>query len=175
MARQRESTGFHRSSRKKEDQHYRVSSTNSLSVIGSSTNFQDISAMQSSSPCTKTMGKVRLLQKSRDHSALHCRKNPCSWALKQIGTHHRWRPSTRDSVWVQSQQRHHRHGICPQIAPREIPVAEQRTLCSICWPDQSIWYSTQKGTVEDHGAPWLPSTKVPQHGYPTVQRPAQPS
>ena len=42
--------------------------------------------------------KVRLLQLSGDHSALHCRKNPYSCAPKQIGTHHHWRQSTRKSV-----------------------------------------------------------------------------
>ena len=56
-ARQQKSTGFHQSSRKKVDQHYTVSSTNSLSVVGSRANFQVISAMQSLSPCTKRRGE----------------------------------------------------------------------------------------------------------------------
>ena len=36
-------------------------------------------------------------------------------------------------------------------------LREQRSVCSICGPGQSIWYSEQKGTVDDHGAPCLPS------------------
>ena len=99
--------------------------------------------------------KVRLLQLSGDHSALHRRKNPCSCTPKQIGTHHCWRPSTRNPVWVQSQQGHYRHGGHPQTAPREMQGAEQRTVCSVCGPDQSVWHSEQKGTVDDLGAPWM--------------------
>ena len=45
---------------KTEDQHYTVSSMNSLSVVGSWANFQMISAMQSSSPCTKTKEKSQI-------------------------------------------------------------------------------------------------------------------
>ena len=52
--------------------------------------------------------------------------------------------------------------------------AEQRTVCSICGPDQSIWHSEQKGTVDDHRALWL-HPKVPQQVYPTAQRQVQPS
>ena len=31
--------------------------------------------------------------------------------------------------------------------------AEQRTVCSVCGPDQSVWHSEQKWTVNDQGAP----------------------
>ena len=58
-------------------------------------------------------------------------------------------------MWVQSQQRHHRHGICPQTIPNEMQGAEQRTVCSVCGPDQTVWHSEQKGIVDVHGAPWL--------------------
>ena len=39
-------------------------------------------------------------------------------------------------------------------APREMHGAEQRTVCSVCGPDQSVWHSEQR--VDNHGAPWLP-------------------
>jgi hypothetical protein len=52
-----ELTVFHQRSGKMEDQHFTASSTNSLSVVGSMVNFQETSAMQSSSPCTKTREK----------------------------------------------------------------------------------------------------------------------
>ena len=45
---------------KMEDLHYTVSSSNSLSVVGSRANFQVISAMQSSSPCSKTREKSQI-------------------------------------------------------------------------------------------------------------------
>ena len=51
---------------------------------------------------------------------------------------------------------HHRPGVHPQTAPREMQGAEQRTVCSVCGPDQSVWHREQKGAVDDHGAPWLP-------------------
>ena len=41
-------------------------------------------------------------------------------------------------VWVQSQQEHHKHGVRPQTAPREMQGVEQRTVCSVCGPDQSV-------------------------------------
>ena len=82
--------------------------------------------------------KIWLLQLSGNHSALHRRKNPCLHSPKQIGTHHRWRPSIRNSLWVQTQQGHHWHGVCPQTVPREMQVAEQRIVCSVSGPDQSI-------------------------------------
>ena len=144
---------------------------NSLSVVGSRANFQVISMMQSKQ---KQGRKVRLLQLSEDHSALHCWKNPCLCAPKQTGIHHHWRPSTRNSVWVQNQQGYHRHGVHPQAAPREMQGAEQRTVYRIWGSDQSVRYSEQKGTVDDHGAPWL-TPKVLQLGYPTAQRPMWPS
>ena len=146
---------------------------NSSFVVWSRANFQVISAMQSSSPCTKTRKKSQIAP-TLLFMALHGRKNPCSRVPKQIGTQHRWRPSNRNPVWVQSQQEHHRHGVCPQTAPRKMQGAEQRTICTVCGLDQSVWHCEQKGTVDDHGVLWL-SPKVPQHGYPTGQRPARPS
>ena len=94
------STGFHERSGKMEDQHYSVSSTNSLSIVQSRANFQVISAMLSSLPLQKQERKVRLLQQSGDHSSLNRCKNACSCAPKQIGTYHCWWTSTRNSVWV---------------------------------------------------------------------------
>ena len=53
-------TGVNQSSEKEEDQHYIVSSTNSLSVVESRANFQEISMMQSLSPWTKTREKSQI-------------------------------------------------------------------------------------------------------------------
>ena len=67
VARQRESTGSHLNSGKK-DQHYTVNSTNSLSVVGSRAIFQVISAMPHHHPFVQKQGrKVRFLQLSEDH------------------------------------------------------------------------------------------------------------
>ena len=85
--------------------------------------------------------KVRLLQLSEDHSALHRRKNRCSYAPKQTGTHHHWRPSTRNPVWVQRKHGHYSHGVLPQTVLREIQRADQRIVCSVCEPGQSVWHS----------------------------------
>ena len=43
-----------------------------------------------------------------------------------------------------------------KLAPREMQGAKQRTVCSVCGPDQSLWLSEQKGIVDDHGALWVP-------------------
>ena len=50
------------------------------------------SEMQSSSPCTKTKEKSQMAPTIGGHNALHRRKNPCSYAPKQIGTHNCWGP-----------------------------------------------------------------------------------
>ena len=132
-----------------------------------------ISTIQSLLPCAKTKEKSQIAPNIGCHFALHRRKDPCSSAPKKIGTHYRWRPSTRNSVWVQNQQGHHRHGVRFQTAPREMQGLKQRTVCSVCGPDQSVWRSEQKETEDEHRAPWLP-LKVPQHGYPTAQvRPSE--
>ena len=36
---------------------------------------------------------------------------------------------------------------------------QDKGLYNVCGPDQSVWNSEQKGTVDDHGAPWLPPPK----------------
>ena len=47
--------------------------------------------------------------------------------------------------------------------------AKRSTVCSVCEPDQSVWHREQKGTGWSWSA--LTDPKVPQHGYPTPQRP----
>ena len=120
----------------------RVSSMNSLSVVGSRANL--ISAMQSSSPYTKTRKKGQIAPTIGGSFCSSLQKNPCLFTPKQISTHHCWRPSTRNWVWDQSQQGYHRHDVCPQTSPREMPGAEQRTVCSVCEPDQSVWHCEQR-------------------------------
>ena len=34
--------------------------------------------------------------------------------------------------------------------------AKQTTVSSVCELDESVWHNEQKGTVDDHGVPWLP-------------------
>ena len=132
----------------KEDQHYTVSSTNFLSAVGSTWSLR----CSHRHHVQKQGRKVRLLPLSGDHSALRRRKNPCSCAYKQIGTHHIRRPSTRNSVWVMSQQGHHKHGVRPQTVPR----AEQKTIYRFVNLTHAFDSVSRKGSVDDHGAPWLP-------------------
>ena len=75
---------------------------------------------------------------------------------------------------TQRQQGHHWHGFRPQKARREMRGAKQRIVRSVCGPDQSVWHSEQKGTVDDHGVPWL-SPKVPQYGYSNLRIPERSS
>ena len=133
---------------------------NSLSVVGRKANIQVISVTQSLSLCTKI--------KEKSQTAPTIKGSLCSQLQeKSLLLTEDHLPKT---LLVPSQHKHHRHGVHPQTAPRDMPGAEQRTVCSVCGPDQNVWQSEKKGIVDNHGVPWLP-----QHGYPTAQRPMQPS
>ena len=169
---QRESTEFNQSSGNNENQRYKVSSMKSLSVVGSRTTSKWSLWYGDRHDVQKQGRKIILFQLSGDISALHHRKNPYSCSPKQIGAQHRWTSSTRNSVWVQSQQGHHRHDIRPQTTPREIQGAERTNVCTLCswtWPKHLL----QWGTMVDHGALRLP-TKFPLNGYRTAKYPVRP-
>ena len=158
-----------RISGKMKDQHCTINSMNSLSVGGIRENFQVISAMQSLSHWTKTMEKFRLLQLTGDHSALHHRKNPCSCAPKQIGTHLRWWPSTRNFMWAQS----YREITDMVFVLRQLreKFREQNKWLYVAFVDltKAFYTVSRKGLwmiMERFCCP----AQVPQHSYPTAQR-----
>ena len=102
-----------------EGQYYIVSSTNSFCVVGSRANFQVISMMQSSSPCTKTREKVRLLQLWRDHFALHHRKNPCSSGPKTD-----WYPPLLKTIYQK---------LSMGSEPTDMVFVLRQLQCMSCW------------------------------------------
>ena len=72
----------------------------------------------------------------------------------------------QNSMWVQSQQGHHRHGVRPQTAPKEMPGAEKRSVYSVCGPDQKVWHTEGLWMILERLG--CPPPKVRQHDYLTT-------
>ena len=111
--------------------------------------------MQSSSPCTKIREKSQI--------ALTIGGSLCSPSLEKslfVCSKTDWYPTSLMTIYQKrsvgsESTRAYRHGVHSHTAPREIQGAEQRTVCSVCGPEQSFLHSEHKVTVVDHGALWL--------------------
>ena len=133
---------FYQSSGKKEDQHYTVSSANSLSVVESWAIFQDCPPRCNHRHLVQKQGrKVRLLQILGNPSALHRRK---ILAPPEAQCWFKANRGTRDMVSVLSSKRN----------------ARSRTKdCSFCEPDQSrngLWMIMEHlGYTRPSSSAWL--------------------
>ena len=176
VLRQRESTGFHQSSGKMEDQHYTVSSTNFLSIVGSRANFQVIFAMQSSSPCAKTeKGEKSDCSNYRRITLLSIAGKILARVLLN-----RLVPTIREDHLPETQCGFGTNGgttyIVFVLRQLQVKCREQNKGLYVVFVDLTKAFDTvsRKGTVDDHDIDSSPP-KVPQHGYPTAQTPERPS